>query len=198
VRVHLEYLHPDRVYEKVRAGTADLGLVSFPRKMAKLVAMPWREEEMVLACSPVHPLAPNLAVRPAQLDGVKYIHFDKDLTIRREVDRFLRDLGVNVEVVLEFDNIENIKKAVELGAGVALLPEPTLRREVEEHSLVARGLHGCRLVRPLGIIRRRHLKPSNSALRFVDMLCSANGHASSNGQANGASPSGHRAGKKRI
>src|SRR5207248_68782 len=116
-----------------------------------LAAVPWREEAMVLACSPVHPLAPNLAVRPEQLEGVQYIHFDRDLVVRREVDRFLREHGVSVEVVLEFDNIETIKKAVELGAGVALLPEPTLRREVEEHALVARPLHGCRLVRPLGI-----------------------------------------------
>jgi DNA-binding transcriptional LysR family regulator len=172
VRVHLEYLHPNRVYEKVQDGTADLGLVSFPRKAAKLVVLPWREEEMVLACSPVHPLAPNLAIRPAQLTGIKYIHFDKDLSIRREVDRFFREHDVGVDVMLEFDNIENIKKAVELGAGVALLPEPTLRREVEEHSLVARPLYGCRLARPLGIIHRRHMKPSTSARRFVEMLCS--------------------------
>jgi DNA-binding transcriptional LysR family regulator len=193
VRVHLEYLHPDRVYEKVRDGTADLGLVSFPRKVPKLAAMPWRDEEMVLACSPVHPLAPSVAIRPAQLDGVKYIHFDKDLTIRREVDRFFRAHGVNVQVILEFDNIENIKKAIELGAGVALLPEPTLRREVEEHALVARPLYGCRLVRPLGIIHRRHLKPSNSARRFVDMLCAVDGAtapggwAAFHGKANGTS-----------
>jgi DNA-binding transcriptional LysR family regulator len=179
VRVLLEYLHPDRVYEKVREGTADLGLVSFPRKASKLAAIPWREEAMVLACSPVHHLAPNVTVRPSQLAGAKYIHFDKDLTIRREIDRFFRDHGISVEVVLEFDNIENIKKAVELGAGVALLPEPTFRREVEEHSLVARPLHGCRLVRPLGIIHRRHLKPSASALQFVDMLCAGGGHQAS-------------------
>ena len=80
---------------------------------------------------------PSLGAKPGSppvaAHGAKYIHFDKDLIIRREVDRFFRDHGVNVEVVLEFDNIENIKKAVELGAGVALLPEPTLRREVEEH-----------------------------------------------------------------
>jgi DNA-binding transcriptional LysR family regulator len=173
VRVHLEYLHPDRVYEKVREGTVDLGLVSFPRKLPKLTAIPWREEEMVVACSPVHFLASNLAINPAQLQGVKYIHFDKDLTIRREVDRFLREHGIAIDIVLEFDNIENIKKAVELGAGVALLPEPTLRREVEELSLVARPLYGCRLVRPLGIIHRRHLKPTTSACGFVDMLRAA-------------------------
>jgi DNA-binding transcriptional LysR family regulator len=171
VRVLLEYLHPDRVYEKVRDGTADLGLVSFPRKAPKLAAVPWRQEAMVLACRPSHPLAGSLAVRLRQLQGVRYIHFDKDLTIRREIDRFLREHGVSVDVVLEFDNIENIKKAIEVGAGVALLPEPTLRREVEEHSLVARSLFGCRLMRPLGIIHRRHPKPSSSALQFVKMLC---------------------------
>jgi DNA-binding transcriptional LysR family regulator len=201
IRVHLEYLHPDRVYERVRDGTADLGLVSFPRKLSKLVALPWRDEEMVLACSPVHALAPDLAIRPEQLDGIKYIHFDKDLTIRREVDRFLRDHGVTVEVVLEFDNIENIKKAVEMGAGVALLPEPTLRREVEEHSLVGRPLLGCRLVRPLGIIHRRHLKPSHSALQFVDMLRVSSGHApagSGNHDKNSGGHSRRRAEKTRI
>jgi DNA-binding transcriptional LysR family regulator len=204
VRVHLEYVHPNRVYEKVREGTADLGLVSFPRKLPKLAALPWREEEMVLACSPVHPLAPNLAIRPSQLNGVKYIHFDRDLIIRREVDRFFREHRVSVDVVLEFDNIENIKKAIELGAGVALLPEPTLRREVEEHALVARGLYGCRLVRPLGIIHRRHLKPSNSASGFIEMLRA--GHGTTDGQpttngktgANGPSPSRGPHAKARV
>jgi DNA-binding transcriptional LysR family regulator len=194
VRVHLEYLHPDRVYEKVHDGTADLGLVSFPRKLPKLSAILWREEEMVLACSPVHPLASNLAIYPAQLQDVRYIHFDKDLTIRREVDRFLREHGISIDVVLEFDNIENIKKAIELGAGVALLPEPTLRREVEELSLVARPLYGCRLVRPLGIIHRRHLKPSNSARRFVEMLCAASAHEA----ADRAFPGTRRNGKARV
>jgi DNA-binding transcriptional LysR family regulator len=197
VRVHLEYLHPNRVYEKVQDGTADLGLVSFPRKAPKLVVMPWREEEMVLACSPVHPLAPSLAVRPSQLQGVKFIHFDRDLTIRRELDRFFRENGVAVDVAMEFDSIENIKKAVEVGAGVALLPEPTLRREVEEHSLVARPLYGARLARPLGIIHRRHLKPSTSARRFVEMLCGVD-HISVPNGAGGTAEGPHSRGRVRT
>ncbi len=123
-------------------------------RLAKLTAMPWREEEMVLACSPVHPLAPTWPSAPTSCSGVKYVHFDKDLMIRREVDRFLRDHGVNVDVVMEFDNIENIKKAVELGAGVALLPEPTLAPRGRGTLARARPLVGCRLVRPLGIIHR--------------------------------------------
>ena len=154
-RVHVEYLHSNRVVEKVLDGTVDLGLVSFPRKTRNLAVLPWREEEMVLACQPSHRLARQMSVRPAQLAGEKYIAFDKELGIRRQVDRFLREHGVTVEVELEFDNIENIKKGIEIAGGVALLPEPTLRQEVQAGMLVARPLSGCRFVRPLGIIRRR-------------------------------------------
>jgi DNA-binding transcriptional LysR family regulator len=200
VTVHLEYLHPDRVYEKVRDGSADLGLVSFPRRSPKLVALPWREEEMVLACSPVHPLAPCPVVRPGQLAGLKFIHFDRGLIVRREVDRFLREHGAAVEVQLEFDNIETIKKAVELGAGVALLPEPTIRREVEDGTLLARPLCGCRLVRPLGIIHRRHHKLSATATRFTELLrgLPADGSANGNGAAHGAGPRRARRGTTTV
>src|SRR5262249_4795618 len=90
-RVHVEYLHPDRVYERVHDGTADFGLVSFPRKSRELVAVPWRDEDMVLVCHPNHPLAQNLAVRPALLDGQRFVAFARGLVIRRQVDRFLRE-----------------------------------------------------------------------------------------------------------
>lgn len=168
-QVHIDYLHPDQVIQRVLDGSADLGLVSFPRKSPNLAAIPWREEEMVLACPPKHPLAGQLAVRMNLLDGQKYVHFDRNLAIRRRVDRFLRDQGVVVEVACEFDNIENIKQAVAIGAGVALLPEPTLRREVEARTLVALPLFGCRFTRPLGIIHRRQ-RLSPAARLFLELL----------------------------
>ncbi len=183
-RVHVEYLHSNRVVEKVRDGSVDLGLVSFPRKSRDLVALPWREEEMVLACQPSHPLAQQATVRLAQLSGEKYIAFDKDLGIRRQVDRFLREQGVSVEVGLEFDNIENIKKGIEETGGVALLPEPTLRQEVESGLLVARPLADCRFVRPLAVIYRRNNGPSPAAQRFIDLLLE-NGNSDTRHQRNG-------------
>jgi DNA-binding transcriptional LysR family regulator len=169
-KVQIEYLHPDRVYEKVLDGTADFGLVSFPRKSRELSALPWRDEEMVLACPPSHPLARHKAVKPGQLQGHDYVAFDKGLVIRREVDRFLREQGVSVTPTLEFDNIENIKKAVQVAAGVALLPKPTLRAELEAGTLAAVPLAGLRFFRPLGIIQRRQSKLSSATLRFIDIL----------------------------
>jgi len=179
--VHLEYLHPTRVVESVTEGGADLGLISFPRKWPDLTVIPWREEEMVLAVHPSHRFAGLEAVPVAELDGETFIGFDGDLSIRRAIDRFLRHHDVQVRVALEFDNIENLKRAVEIPAGVAILPAPTLAREVEAGTLVAVRIDGQdpshRLTRPLAIVRRRSHQLSLTASRFLKLLTADDGAA---------------------
>ncbi len=135
--VRLEYLHPTRVVERVAGGGADLGLISYPRKWPELAVIPWRDEVMSLAVHPSHRFAALDAVDIRELDGEPFVAFDGELSIRRAIDRSLRHHDVNVEVVLEFDNIENIKRAVEIPAGVSILPEPSLAREVRAGTLVA-------------------------------------------------------------
>jgi DNA-binding transcriptional LysR family regulator len=105
-----------------------------------------------------------------ELQGEKYVGFDRDLVIRRKVDRFLRGHGVSVDVVLEFDNIENIKQAIEISAGVALLPAPALRREADAGTLAVVPLEDAKLVRPLGIVHRRSPPPSRAGLQFIELL----------------------------
>lgn len=168
--VRLEYLHPHKVYDAVEKDQADLGLVSYPRSSRALEAIPWRTERMMLVCSPVHRLADRTRVTLAELEGESVINFDADLTIRHELDRVLAEHGVEVRVAMEFDNIETIKRAVEIDAGVALLPEPTVRREVEARSLVTIPLSPDDLVRPLGIIHRRGKELGVVARRFVKLL----------------------------
>lgn len=189
-RIHIDYLHPDQVYERVLAGTADVGLVSYPRRSREWAVLPWREEEMIVACAPSHPLARLAAIEPARLNGQRFVAFDRGLVIRREVDRFLRRHGAAVEVVLEFDNIENIKRGIEIGAGLALLPAPMLAREVQAGTLRALPLRGCRLVRPLGILQRRPQRPGPAALNFIALLRADAGQAK--GEANGSSHDGAR------
>jgi DNA-binding transcriptional LysR family regulator len=168
--VRLEYLHPNRVYQSVESDLADIGLVSYPKPSRTISAIPWREEPMVLACAPTHPLASCVAIKLEELSGVNMIGFDEDLTIRREIDQVLEQKNISVQVVMEFDNIETIKRAIEIDAGVGLLPEPTVRREVAARSLVAVPVLCEELVRPLGIIHRRGKDLSNTASRFIEML----------------------------
>jgi DNA-binding transcriptional LysR family regulator len=171
--VRLEYQHPHRVCEAIEKDQADLGLVSYPRASRAIEAIPWREEPMVLVCSPEHRLASLPIIAFEDLDGEKVIGFDSDLTIRREIDRVLQLHHVEVRVTMEFDNIETIKRAIEIDAGVALLPEPTVRREVAARTLVAVPLSTDELVRPLGIIHRRGKELGSTTRRFIELLQSA-------------------------
>jgi DNA-binding transcriptional LysR family regulator len=166
----LEYLHPTRVVESVQEGVAELGLVSYPRKWHDLAVIPWRDEEMVLAVHPQHRFARLEAIEVGQLDGESFVHFDPDLSIRRAIDKFLRKHGVQVETALEFDNIETIKRAVEIPAGVAILPEPTVAREVAAGTLVAVPFRDQRPTRPLSIIHRTSEPLGLTASRFLELL----------------------------
>ena len=168
--VRLEYLHPERVLELVEQGQADIGIISYPRSSRVIEAEPWREEPLVLVCAPNNALAGRVQFSLAELDGQRMVGFDPGLVIRHEIDRVLAAHDVEPDVVMEFDNIETIKRAVEIDAGVALLPEPTLGRELAAGTLCAVRIVGDDLVRPLGIIHARGKPLGPTARRFVDLL----------------------------
>lgn len=125
---------------------------------------------MLLVVPPAHRLASRRSIPVAELDGEDYVGFTEDLTIRREVDRWLKRSKVTVNVVHEFDNIENIKRAIEIGSGVALLPGPTVRQEVEAASLVALPLCNVELTRPLGIVHKRHKQLTHAVIKLIELL----------------------------
>jgi DNA-binding transcriptional LysR family regulator len=176
--VRLEYLHPRRVIERVTSGEAELGLLSFPKKWPDLSVWTWREEAMVLAVDPSHRFASRSSVSVTELEGEPFIAFDSDLSIRRAIDRFLRRHEVQVDVVLAFDNIETIKRAIEVPTGISILPEPSLAHEVSAGTLVAISLDGLapseRLTRPLAIIHRRQGTLERAAAKFLELLTSEN------------------------
>ncbi|MCU1260498.1 MAG: transcriptional regulator, LysR family, partial [Bryobacterales bacterium] len=169
-RLHVEYLRPDKIYEALLADHADLGLVSYPEGGRDLTVIPWREERMSVAMSPSHPLAAKRQVTPADLGGESFIAFDEDLTIRRQVDRFLRENGVDVIIAMQFDNIQTVKEAVALGSGISILPDCTLQAEIGQGRLVAVPLDAPGLVRPVGIVHRRRKKLNRAAQSFIELL----------------------------
>jgi DNA-binding transcriptional LysR family regulator len=168
---HLEvnYLRPEKVYQAVAEERVDIGLVSYPESTREITALPWREEVMVVACSPNHAFASRESLSPAELEGVEFVGFDEDLPISKDIERFLRDRGVRVNITSRFDNIQSMKEALRLGSGASILPEPMLHTDVSEHRLCAIRLED-RLIRPLGIIHRRRRTFPRAAQVFLDLL----------------------------
>lgn len=168
--VRMEYLHPHRVYEEVDQGHADLGLVSYPEESSSLQALPWRNESIALVVYPQHPLAMCRSAPLAAISGAPFVAFQTGLRIREEIDRALQSRQIQVHIAVEFDNIETIKRAIEIGSGISLLPEPTIARELESGSLVKVHLEHTSLERPIGIIHRRDRKLNETARQFISLL----------------------------
>ncbi|MCR4414018.1 MAG: LysR family transcriptional regulator [Thermoguttaceae bacterium] len=169
-KVRLEYLRPNKVYEAVLNSEVDLGIVSYPAQTPELSVIPLRSEPMVLVCHPKHHLASRDAVTAEHLQDEDFVAFDRELPIRKEIDRYLRQRSVSIRVVMEFDNIETIKQAVEIGAGVSILPQPTVALDVEAGRLSAVRLIAPQLQRPIGIIHRQRKVFSPTATKFIELL----------------------------
>ncbi|MGH7963747.1 MAG: LysR family transcriptional regulator [Candidatus Binatia bacterium] len=170
VTVHLEYTRANKIYEDVSRGDVDLGIVAYPRKRPQIVMTPFREDRLVLICPPQHPLAQFQRISIKKLHSEKFVGFERDVPTRRALDRIFRQHGVTVHYVMEVDNIETVKRVVEIGSGISIVPEPTITQEVKNVTLKAVQFADEVLMRPLGIIskRGRHFTPAVE--EFIDFL----------------------------
>ena len=169
VNVHVEYRRSNQVYEGVLGNIVDLGLVAYPAPDPKLQIVPLRKDRLVLACHPDHALAKLKSVRLKALNGQKVISFEPDMPTRKALDKMLKGQGVTVEHVMEFDNIETVKRAVELDCGVAIVPETNIRQEVTKQTLASVPLEGNHF-RPLAAIHRKSKVLSPAIKHFIALL----------------------------
>jgi DNA-binding transcriptional LysR family regulator len=193
-KVEVDYAHPERVLERVLNDEADLGIISYPDERKGLTIIPWREQEMVLVCTPQHRLANLKSVEVEELRDEIFVGFDTELVIAKKIDRFLKDHGVDASVAVRFDNIEAAKRAVEAGSGIAILPKATLEHELKIGTLAAVPLAGCKFTRPLGIIHRKGRKLYPNTESFIQMLKNGAprpaGSTNGNGYGNGTPANG--------
>lgn len=175
--LHVSYLRPERVYEAVAQDEADLGLMSYAESSRDVIALPWREEEMVVAVGPNHSLADKRDVSAAALDGQTFIGFDEDLPIQDHISRYLKDRKIAVETTLRFDNLQMIKEAVMHGAGISIMPRRVMTEEIAQQRLIALRLHPAELYRPVRIVHRRRKVFNEVAGGLLTLLQEETSHA---------------------
>ncbi len=170
VNVHVAYRRANHVYEDVLGNVVDLGLVSFPERDSKLEVVPLWKDKLVLVCHPQNPLARHKSIRLREIDGRKFIGFEPDIPTRKAVDRVLKERNVRVEYVMEFDNIETVKRAVEIDAGVSIIPRTTIAQELAKRTLAAVELQDGDFYRPSAAIYRKHKVLSPAMKHFLAIL----------------------------
>jgi LysR family transcriptional regulator, transcriptional activator of the cysJI operon len=170
VKIHTDYLRSSEVYAQVLEGNADAGLVAYPVARRGLQAEVLWRDRLVLVCSPSHRLARRTRVPLTELEGEKFIAFEADLPTRKALDRAMRLAKVNIRPEREFDNIEMVKRSVEIDGAVSILPETTLANERRAGSLIPVEIASPEMWRPVGVIMRRNRVGSPALRLFLQLL----------------------------
>jgi len=170
VNLSIEYDNAKEIYEKLLRGSIDIGVVALPRRDRNIQNFPFENEPLLLVCSPDHPFALETEVEIHRLQGEKFIAFASDVPTRSLIDSILTRYGINVRVIMEFDNIETIKRAVEINSGISILPKSSLRMELSGGSLKAIPFANETFYRPTGIIVRKDRTLSKAARYLIELM----------------------------
>ncbi len=170
VNIHVEYRRSNQVYEDVLGNVVDMGLVAYPVKESRLEIIPLRKDRLVLICDPQHPLAKHKSVRLSEIAGQKFIAFEPDIPTRKAIDKILKDHGVAVQTAMEFDNIETVKRAVEIEAGISIVPQGTILQEVSKQTLSQIEIQDGEFHRPLAALYKKNKVLSPAMKQFLAML----------------------------
>ena len=170
VNVHIEYFSAARIYELVLAGDIDIGLVAVPKRDKRLDVYDFENEPLVVVCSPKHPFSRESQVDIHGLQFERFIAFEKDVPTRLWIDTILERYNIVVRPVMEFDNIETVKRAVEINSGISILPQTAISQEVAGGTLKAVDLSNDKFVRPTGIILRKNKILGQAGRYFIELL----------------------------
>jgi DNA-binding transcriptional LysR family regulator len=170
VNVRVEYRRSNLVYEDILHNSVDFGLVAFPVKQRQIEVLPFRNDRLVLITHPNHPLAKRTEIEVKDLTGQKFIGFDPDIPTRKAVDVIFREHKLEIEPVMEFDNIETVKRAVEIDHGIAIVPQATVAQEQKQGTLAVLHFRGKEFTRPLAILHRKGRVLTPAMRKFIETL----------------------------
>ena len=149
VNIRIEYRRANMVYEDILSNSIDLGLVAYPQKHKQLEILPFHDDVLVLVVSPNHPLAKCEHTNLEALSHEKFIGFEPDIPTRKATDRIFREANIGSDPIMEFDNVETVKRAVEIDAGIAICPRQLWCDEEAMGLLKVIPFKRCRLQTPL-------------------------------------------------
>ncbi|MFQ5930695.1 MAG: LysR family transcriptional regulator substrate-binding protein, partial [Acidobacteriota bacterium] len=170
IDVQIEYNKAARIYQDVVNGTIDLGIVAYPPRKPQLSSIPLSDDELVLICRPDHPFAEHGPISLKQLDSQPFVTFHRDIPTRRAIDEIFKRHRVSVITKAEFDNIELIKRSVEIGLGISLVPSVTVKSEIQTGQLKVLSLSEGPFMRPIAALYRRGRTLPLAVKKFIAVL----------------------------
>lgn len=170
VEISIEVDNSANLSRGVRDGRFDLGFVTLPLLEENLVSVPVYNDVMRAIAPAGHPLTRKKRVTLEDLASTTMIVYKRGSVTHSIIEQIFRSAGIELEPDMEIDRPEAMKKLVEAGLGVSIMPEMSIAREVEEGSLVVLPTGDIRFERQLGLIYRQAQVFSPSVAAFLTIL----------------------------
>jgi DNA-binding transcriptional LysR family regulator len=145
----------------------DIGLVSLPVEASDIRAEVLQQDQLVAIMQPNHSLAHQRSIAPKQLATEPLILGEQGGNTRRLIDLFFEKSGVRPEVIMELGSMISIKRMVEHGLGVSIVPRSAVREEIKAGKLMALPVRGLKDHWELGLVslKSEHVPPLQRAFK---------------------------------
>ena len=192
VSLRIDYRNSDAIYRSLHDSDIDIGIVAYPSEMPRLECIPFMTDHLVLVCRQDHLLAQKKTLQLRDLEGQPFVQFSEDTPTRRATDAIMAEHGISVNVRMECDNIEVLKQMVEIGFGIALLPNHAVTETDRLGGLRGLNLSDMRIERPLGILMLKNAPRFKAMRAFLETLRSAQTEQSGGAIISGANKEIHK------
>lgn len=170
VHIHLEYRRADEIYAMLGKESIDVGVVAYPETRTNIEATCCGEDNLVLIAHKSHAFAGRKSILLKHIQGQPYIAFESGIPTREAIDKLLSEHDIQVDYRMSNDNIFTLKKAVEAGIGVSIVPSNAVNEEVQKGSLIRLSIRDIKLTRPIALLQRKKHKPNKPLEIFIQRL----------------------------
>jgi DNA-binding transcriptional LysR family regulator len=169
VQLHVDRSYGSKVVEAVHDNMADFGITQLPVQEKKLQVVKIHADEIRAIVAPGHPLAAKRSISARDLAGVPLL-LPKSGTTRSRLNSWFEDVEEDLQISMELDSTEMIKRFVMAGLGLSFLAASHCREESDAGRIAALPLAPEPMIRRLGLIYRKDKALSKAALGFIDVI----------------------------
>ena len=166
--VKLHVANTDAIAERLLRFECDLGLIEGDLSHPDLDIRPWLADELVICCAPGHRLAAAGRADNAQLADEAWILREAGSGTRQQFDHIVGTRLQRVDIKLELEHTEAIKRAVESGLGITCLSRLSLREALRRGSLVEIVTPQFDLRRQFHLVTHRRRHASAAVQTFIE------------------------------
>ena len=170
IKVAVQRSLASRIADEVLIHSVEIGVLSFRPDDAQVCSTVVYRDELMLVVNPAHPFAKTGEVTIRQLGTQNFVAHNIASPQRQKVIQTFRKYKTPLQMGVELPSLDAIKRFVEMGNGVALVPGLTLRTELERGSLVRVKVKELQIERKLRLVYRKQASLSHAALAFLKVI----------------------------